>query len=226
MLMPGEFMPMAEQSYLMRELTAWVTDAAMAQAARWRQDGLGVPVSINLSARDLLDSGLPESLERSLDRYSLPPDALILEIKELVLASEPAHAVATAEALVAAGMPLSLDDFGTGYSSLVRLRRLPVSEIKIDASFVNRLGSPGDQVIVRSLVELMRALGIRSVAEGVESSEAAAALADMGCDAAQGWHFSGPLAAGAATEWLAGQRAPRPREAEPGPSAPASRRVR
>lgn len=230
LLLPGEFMPMAEQSYLMRDITAWVVDAALRQAARWRRDGLAVPVSLNLSARDLQDTGLTDTLERGLAQHSLAPDAVILEISERTLASEPARVIATAEALAAVGIPLSLDDFGTGYSSLVRLRRLPVSEIKIDASFVGRLlGSPDDQLIVRSLAQLMSGLGIRSVAEGVESPEAAAVLRDMGCDAAQGWHFCGPLAAGPATGWLAGNRAvsapPRPRESAASQGAPAPRPV-
>ncbi len=219
MLMPGEFLPMAEQSYLMRDLTSWVLGAACAQAGQWRRDGLDVPVSVNLSARDLLDVRLAELVEQSLAAAGLPPGALMLEISERVLTGEPAHAIATVEALARLGVPLSLDDFGTGYSSLVRLRRLPVTEVKVDTSFVGRmLETPDDLLIVRSLVELVRALGIRSVGEGVESAEAAAALRGMGCDSAQGWHFSGPLAAVPATEWLAGHLA----RAAPPTRAPAS----
>jgi EAL domain-containing protein (putative c-di-GMP-specific phosphodiesterase class I) len=176
-------------------------------------------VSVNLSARDLLDARLADTVDRGLARYALPAGALALEISERVLTGEPAHAVATAEALTRLGMPLSLDDFGTGYSSLVRLKRLPVNEVKVDASFISRmLDSPDDELIVRSLLELVRALGIRSVAEGVESAEAAATLRAMGCDMAQGWHFSGPLQASEATEWLAGRRV----TAIPGQRTPAS----
>ncbi len=120
-----------------------------------------------------------------------------------MLTSEPAHAVATAEALAGLGVGLSLDDFGTGYSYLVRLKRLPVSEVKIDSSFVSRiLGSPDDEVVVKSILDLAAALGIRSVAEGVESAEVAEALLTMGCVAAQGWHFARPLNAVSATAWL------------------------
>jgi EAL domain-containing protein (putative c-di-GMP-specific phosphodiesterase class I) len=116
---------------------------------------------------------------------------------------------------------LSLDDFGTGYSSLVRLKRLPVSEVKIDSSFVGRLlHSADDKVIIKSIVDLVRALGIRSVAEGVETADVAAALTGLGCDAAQGWHFSRPLNAVSATAWLAERVAPAPGvPAEPVPSA-------
>jgi EAL domain-containing protein (putative c-di-GMP-specific phosphodiesterase class I) len=129
--------------------------------------------------------------------------------------NEPAYAGETVQALARLGIPLSLDDFGTGYSSLVRLKRLPVEEIKIDASFVQRLaaGSAGrghggdgrvsdDVVIVRSIVDLVRTLGLRSVAEGVEDARTAQLLRDMGCDAAQGWHFGRPMDAKTATDWL------------------------
>ena len=215
---------MVEHSYLMRDLTARVIDMALAQAAQWWQDGACVPVSLNVAARDLLDTGLAETISRGLAKTGLPPDAILLEIDERVLTSEPAHAATAAEGLAALGIALSLDDFGTGYSSLVRLRQLPVSEVKIDSSFIGRmLASADDEVIVRSIVDLVHALGIRSVAEGVESAEVAAALQVMGCDAAQGWYFSRPLSAASATAWLAGRGVPGPRgrAAVPG-SAPAA----
>jgi diguanylate cyclase (GGDEF)-like protein len=205
---PDDFIPLVEQSYLMRELTARVMDLALGQASLWWEAGMRVQVSLNLAARDLLDNGLTDIIERGLARHGLPPGALLLEIDERVLTSEPAHAVATAEALAALGVSLSLDDFGTGYSSLVRLKRLPVSEVKIDSSFVGRLlQSADDMVIVRSIVDLVGALGIRSVAEGVESAEVADELAAMGCAAAQGWYFSRPLNAVSATAWLTERKA-------------------
>jgi EAL domain-containing protein (putative c-di-GMP-specific phosphodiesterase class I) len=140
---------------------------------------------------------------RHLARHNLPPHVLLLEIDERVLTSEPAHAVSTAEALADVGVGVGLDDFGTGYSSLVRLKRLPVDEVKIDSSFVGRvLKSGDDRVVVKSIVELAAALGIRSVAEGVESAEVAAALLGMGCVAAQGWYFAKPMNAVSATAWL------------------------
>ncbi len=203
-LMPGDFIPQVQQSYLMREVTAFVIDGALAQAAQWHRCGMSVPVSLNVSGRDLLDSGLADMVAEGLARHRLPPEVLLLEIDERVLTSEPAHAVATAEALAEVGVALSLDDFGTGYSSLVRLKRLPVTEVKIDSSFVSRLlESPDDEVVVKSIVDLAAALGIRSVAEGVESAELATALLAMGCVAAQGWHFCRPLNAASATAWLA-----------------------
>jgi EAL domain-containing protein (putative c-di-GMP-specific phosphodiesterase class I) len=178
-------------------------DRALAQASQWRHEGLPIQVSLNVAGRDLLDASLAETIGRGLERYELPPEALLLEINERALTSEPAYAASAVEALSALGVSLSLDDFGTGYSSLVRLKRLPVSEVKIDSSFISRLlESADDEVIVQSIVDLVRALDIDSVAEGVESAQVAAALRVMGCKAAQGWHFSKPLNAASATAWL------------------------
>jgi diguanylate cyclase (GGDEF)-like protein len=203
MLRPRDFIPVVQQSYLMREVTAFVIETAVAQAAIWRQAGLDLQMSLNVSGRDLLDTGLAEVVEQCLHRHQIPPEVLLLEIDERVLTSEPAHAVATAEALASIGVGLSLDDFGTGYSSLLRLKRLPFSEIKVDSSFVGRLlESPDDEVVVKSILDLASALGIRSVAEGVESAEVASTLLAMGCVAAQGWHYARPMNAVSATAWL------------------------
>jgi diguanylate cyclase (GGDEF)-like protein len=204
MLPPGDFIPVVQQSYLMREVTAFVIDAALTEAVRWRSAGVGVPVSLNVSGRDLLGNALVDLVQQGLARHSLPADALLLEIDERVLTSEPGASAAAAEALAGLGVGLSLDDFGTGFSSLVRLRRLPVKEIKIDSSFVGRLlESRDDEVVVKTIVDLAAALGIRSVAEGVESAEVAAALVAMGCDAGQGWYFGKPMNAASAAAWLA-----------------------
>ena len=231
LMAPEEFIPLVEQSYLMRDLTFHVVDRTLAQAAVWRQEGLPVQVSLNVAARDLLDAGLAETIGRGLERYDLPPGTLLLEINERVLTSEPAHAITVGAALTALGVALSLDDFGTGSSSLVRLKRLPVSEVKIHSSFIARLrDSADDEAIVQSIVDLVRALGIDSVAEGVESEQIATALRAMGCKAAQGWYFSKPLTAASATAWLAehgvaGQR-PGPLRSGPGViGRPASRPV-
>ncbi|MGN9839062.1 putative bifunctional diguanylate cyclase/phosphodiesterase [Nonomuraea sp. H19] len=200
---PSEFVPLAEQSYLMRQLTAFVIDTALEQTARWWHTGLEVPISVNISARDLLDSALPERLEAGLTRYGLPPTAIQLEVTERILTGEQAYTQETIKALSTLGVPLALDDFGTGYSSLIRLQRLAVSEVKIDASFVHRIAeSQDDDRIVRSIVDLVRSLGLRSVAEGVESDEVALRLAEMGCDVGQGWLFGHPMPAADATVWL------------------------
>ncbi|MEU8802083.1 bifunctional diguanylate cyclase/phosphodiesterase [Spirillospora sp. NPDC048819] len=202
-LEPDAFLPIAEQTYLMRSITHHVVEAALTQAAAWWREDLTVQVAVNASGRDLLDTGLTETIEEGLLARGLPAAALQLEITERILMNEPAYASDTVSALADLGIPLSLDDFGTGYSSLVRLKRLPVEEIKIDASFVGRLtDSADDAVIVRSIVDLVRTLGLRSVAEGVEDPATAQTLREMGCDAAQGWHFGRPMDADTATNWL------------------------
>lgn len=213
LLEPEAFLSVAEQTYLMRSITHHVVEAALAQTAAWWRENLAVQVAVNASGRDLLDTGLTEIIEEGLLARGLPTAALQLEITERILMNEPAYASDTVAALAELGIPLSLDDFGTGYSSLVRLKRLPVEEIKIDASFVRRLTeSSDDAVIVRSIVDLVRTLGLRSVAEGVEDPQTAGALREMGCDAAQGWHFGRPMDAETATEWLRRHmdRAPEP----------------
>ncbi|MEV4366342.1 EAL domain-containing protein [Nonomuraea sp. NPDC049637] len=203
---PSDFVPLAEQTYLMRQLTEYVIEAALEQAARWWHTGLQVQISVNISARDLLDAALPEQLEVGLTRYGLPPAAIQLEVTERILTGDQAYTQETIKALAALGVPLSLDDFGTGYSSLIRLQRLAVSEVKIDASFVRRIAeSDDDDRIVRSIVDLVRSLGLRSVAEGVESDDVALRLAEMGCDLGQGWLFCQPMPAAEATAWLRGR---------------------
>ncbi|MCA2222994.1 putative bifunctional diguanylate cyclase/phosphodiesterase [Nonomuraea aurantiaca] len=200
---PSEFIPLAEQSYLMRQLTEYVIDAALEQAARWWHSGLRVQVSVNISARDLLDSALPEQLEAGLAKLRLPPSAIQLEVTERILMGDQAYTHETIKALAVLGVPLSLDDFGTGYSSLIRLQRLAVSEVKIDASFVRRIAeSDDDYRIVRSIVDLVRSLGLSSVAEGVESDDVAIRLTEMGCEMGQGWLFQKPMPPAEATVWL------------------------
>jgi EAL domain-containing protein (putative c-di-GMP-specific phosphodiesterase class I) len=200
---PNDFIPLAEQSYLMRQLTEHVIEGALEQAASWWHTGLRVQISVNVSARDLLDAALPDQLESGLARYRLPPEAIQLEVTERVLMGDQAYTGETIKALAALGVPLALDDFGTGYSSLIRLQRLKVSEVKIDASFVRRIAeSPDDERIVRSIVDLVRSLGLRSVAEGVESEEVATRLREMGCHMGQGWLFGHPMPAADATLWL------------------------
>ncbi|GIH70634.1 GGDEF-domain containing protein [Sphaerimonospora thailandensis] len=200
---PGDFIPLAEQSYLMREITRYVIQRALEQADRWWRDGIEVPISVNVSARDLLDSSLPEQLEAGLSEFGLPPAVIRLEVTERILMTDQAYTADAVRTLAKLGVQLALDDFGTGYSSLVRLQRLPVSEVKIDASFIRRVGeSADDERIVQSIIDLVRSLGLHSVAEGVESSEVAAQLHEMGCHAGQGWWLAKPMPPEEATVWL------------------------
>ncbi len=200
---PADFIPLAEQSYLMREITRNVIERALEQADRWWREGIEVPISVNVSARDLLDSSLPEQLEAGLGEYGLPAAAIQLEVTERILMTDQAYTADTVRTLAGLGIQLALDDFGTGYSSLVRLQRLPVAEVKIDASFIRRVEeSADDERIVQSIIDLVRSLGLRSVAEGVESAEVAARLHKMGCHAGQGWWLAKPLPPEEATVWL------------------------
>jgi diguanylate cyclase (GGDEF)-like protein len=203
LVLPDEFVPLAEHSGLMHRLTAYVVHTALEQAAQWWSVGLEIPVAVNVSARDLHATTLVETVDRGLARYGLPASAIRLELTERVLMAEPTRVADTLAALERLGVQLSLDDFGTGYSSLVLLQRLPVSEIKIDRSFVNRLtSSPDDTKIVRSIVDLAHALGIEAVAEGVEAEDDWDLLQTIGCDSAQGWYVSRPMAPDRATDWL------------------------
>ena len=210
LIYPDEFVPLAEQSGLMRLLTQWVVTAALGQAATWLRQGLSVHIAVNISVRDLHDVDFAGFLQGRLLEYGVPARLLQLEITEGVLMSDPTRAAATLRSLAGLGLELSLDDFGTGYSSLVHLKRLPVREIKIDRSFVMRMDvNEEDAAIVRSIIDLGAALGLRVVAEGVETLDAWNRLAELGCDAAQGWYLGKPMPAAQVTELL--ERAARAR---------------
>ncbi|WP_129842631.1 bifunctional diguanylate cyclase/phosphodiesterase [Streptomyces sp. RFCAC02] len=200
---PDEFITIAEASGLMPRLTEYVLDTALCQAARWRSAGLTVPVAVNVSPRDVNTPGFAGAVAARLAHHGVPPAALQLEITEHAMLEDPEQAADTLAGLTGHGVRVSLDDFGTGYSSLVHLRRLPVSELKIDRSFVARLTSdPEDAEIVRHTLELAHALGLVVVAEGVEDDGTWERLRDLGCDAVQGWLVAAAMPADEATAWL------------------------
>ncbi|MFC4562894.1 putative bifunctional diguanylate cyclase/phosphodiesterase [Nocardiopsis mangrovi] len=202
-LPPEEFVPMVEQSYLMRSFTHEVLEQTLPRIAAWGAEGFDVPVSVNLSARELLDPTLPDIVAAGLRRHGVRPDRLRLEISERVMVAEADAVTPTILALADLGVSLSLDDFGTGYFTLARLKGLPVEEIKIDESFVRRsVADPDGRVIVESAVDLVGTLGMHAVAEGVETEAVAAAMRAMGCYAAQGRFFAPPLEAGDVSAWL------------------------
>ena len=207
MVPPDDFIPLAEQTALMRHITQFVVDEALAQLALWWRDGLRVQVAVNVCARDLYDRDFSDFLRERLDHYGVPPRALMVEVTESVLMADPARAASTLLSLAAVGVGVSLDDFGTGYSSLVHLKRLPVSEVKIDRSFIMRMDvNEDDAAIVRSIIDLASVLGLRVVAEGVETRESWDRLAVYGCDAAQGWFLSKAQPAADITDWLRSYR--------------------
>ena len=204
MIPPAEFVPLAEQTGNIGALTHWVLRRAIADCANWNRSGQALAVSVNLSALDLYDSDLPERIGRWLDERGLPPSRLVLEITESAVMKDAAHAVRTLEMLKSRGVVLAIDDFGTGYSSLGHLKRLRVDQLKIDRSFVARLGdeSTQDGFIVRSAIELGHNMGLTVVAEGVEDETSWRLLKELGCDLAQGYFISRPLPGDRLLEWL------------------------
>lgn len=200
---PDEFIAIAESSGLMPHLTEYVLETALGQVAKWRAQGLFVPVAVNVSPRDVHTPGFAGSVAARLARHGVPAGALQLEITEHVLLEDPQRAADTLNALTGHGVKMSLDDFGTGYSSLVHLRRLPVSELKIDRSFVARLAvDTEDAEIVRCTVDLAHSLGLLVVAEGVEDDETWERLRDLRCDAVQGWLVAAAMPPEETTAWL------------------------
>ena len=201
---PDEFIPLAERSGLIAPLTAWVLDAALRQLAVWRSRGWQLSLAVNVTVKDLCCDQLVDRVVAGLARHGVPASLLQLEVTEGSLFDDSPRARQTLRRLQALGVTLSLDDFGTGWSSLVQLRSLPVSEIKVDRSFVARMDTdPRDLAIVSSVIDLARGLGMRVVAEGVEDEATWRRLSDMGCDSAQGWWLSRALPADELDEWLA-----------------------
>ena len=202
LLAPQEFVPLAERSGLIRDLTRYVLQDALRQNGAWRSQGLDVCVAVNVSARDLIDPCFVVEIHNLLRRFSVPPDALELEITESALMADPERAITILNELRLLGVKLAIDDFGTGYSSLAYLQRLPVTGVRIDKSFVTGLRrDDADFVIVRSTIEVARVLGLRTVAEGVESEALWKTLAGLGCDAAQGHWVAHPIV-GDQIPWL------------------------
>ncbi|TMD85471.1 MAG: EAL domain-containing protein [Chloroflexi bacterium] len=201
LLPPDDFIPSAEQTDLIKPLTAWVLNEALGQVHAWSKAGIDIGVSVNLSARNLLDAELPDTVAELLRTWQVPHEKLSLEITErTIIATEGEE---TLQRLHATGVQISVDDFGTGYSSLTYLKRLPVREIKIDKSFVQDMATNWDgAAIVRSTIDLGHNLGLQVVAEGVEDEKAAELLREYGCDYIQGFHISRPAAAGPLGPWL------------------------
>jgi len=203
-LTPDEFIPLAEHTGLIVPLTSYVLEHALRQVGAWRADGLDVGVALNLSARTLVERDLPDQIEARCARWSVPTNRLVLEITESMVVADPARALPVLARMHELGVEISVDDFGTGYSSMEYLKRLPVREIKIDRSFVMPMATDArDAAIVRCTIDLARSLGLRVVAEGVETPDIRAQLVAMGCDQGQGFSFSRALPAAQFTTWLA-----------------------
>jgi diguanylate cyclase (GGDEF)-like protein len=202
-LAPADFIPMVEKTVLLQPLTHWALNDVLRAWRRWSDDGIRIPVAVNVSPRTLLDQDLPEVVGNLLDRWGVPAKFLRLELTENFLVADSGRSDAVLNGLSRVGVGLSIDDFGTGFSSLSYLKRLPIEEIKIDRSFVSHmLERVQDFTIVRATVELGRNLGLRVVAEGVQDRDTFDRLGDFGCDEAQGFYISKPLEPEAFRRWL------------------------
>jgi len=203
LIMPDEFVPMAEHTGLITPLTKQVLNIALQQVAHWRAQGQRLSIAVNLSARSFLDSQLLDDIPELLAAWRVDPALLELEITESMIVGDPERARAVLERLNELGITLAIDDFGTGYSSLAYLKQLPVDEIKIDKSFVLQMGgNSSDETIVRSIIDLAHNLDLRAVAEGVEDQGIMNRLTELGCDVAQGYHISRPLPAERFEAWM------------------------
>ncbi|MEO8313539.1 MAG: phosphodiesterase [Pseudomonadota bacterium] len=193
---PAEFIPIAERTGASATLTHWVLRSALKQLAQWHRDGYPLEVAVNLSAADILDTSLLQHILEALREVKIPAGSLTLEITESVLMHEPEAARRNMELLRVAGVRFSIDDFGTGYSSLSQLRELAADELKIDQSFVRSTMRGSEHVaVLRAIIDLAHGLGLRTVAEGVETEEQWRLLAELGCSYAQGYLISKPAPA-------------------------------
>jgi EAL domain-containing protein (putative c-di-GMP-specific phosphodiesterase class I) len=204
-VLPEEFISIAEQSGMVHTLTRWAIAGALEELKRWRRCDPELRVSVNVSARNLIDVSLVGDVSRILGDAGLPGDALTLEITESTVMAEPQRSVAVLNRLRELGVRFAIDDFGTGYSSLSYVRRLPVDELKIDKSFVRDMAiDPHLASIVRSTIDLARNLGLMVIAEGCEDVGTLGLLEDLGCDVVQGYYFAPPTQSGEVERLLIG----------------------
>ncbi len=191
---PDEFIPLAERTGLIDDLTVWVMRKSLEQCSTWKHAGFTTSMAVNLSSVCLLNPDFPDIMIGLLSSYNFPPRSLIMEITETSIIADPDRALGILNRINQLGVRLSIDDFGTGYSSLAYLKKLPVSELKIDKSFVTEMNvNPSDHTIVNATIQLGHNLGLKVVAEGVESQDIFNRLKTMGCDYQQGYFISRPL---------------------------------
>jgi diguanylate cyclase (GGDEF)-like protein len=200
---PDQFIPLAEQTGLIEPLSRWVVEEALRQCRAWQDAGIDLPVSVNLSMRNLHDPHLPALLSELLAASQIGPEYLQLELTESAIMADPIRARGVLGELRALGLQVAVDDFGTGHASLAYLKQLPLDALKIDKSFVKDLAvNASDRAIVRSTIELGHELGLVVIAEGVENLASWDVLASLGCDFAQGYYLSRPLPTIEFQSWL------------------------
>jgi len=206
-VMPGDFIPVAEETGLIVPLSNWLLELACGQMACWQRtypQAQDLTVSVNLSALQLHSTGLLEQVDRLLRKTGLPPSSLVLELTESMLIDNIDDTIAVLNGLRQRGIALSIDDFGTGYSSLSYLYRFPITSLKIDRSFVSQMAtSPSHEKIVHTIINLGRQLGFRAIAEGIETSHQVSTLKRLNCDYGQGYWFGKPQPAADVEGWLA-----------------------
>jgi EAL domain-containing protein (putative c-di-GMP-specific phosphodiesterase class I) len=200
---PEEFIPLAEHSGLIHPLTRWIIETATRQCAKWHGNDLKIGIAINLSARNLEDSGILDAMRTALRTSGLDPSFLSVELTESAVMADPGHAMEMLNKIHGMGVRIAVDDFGTGYSSLAYLKKLPVNEIKIDKSFVIDMGQDSsDEVIVHSTIDLGHNMGLQVTAEGVENEAIMEKLIILGCNMAQGYYMCEPCNAENLTKWF------------------------
>ena len=214
-LTPAEFIGLAEQTELIGAITEWVLREALTQCESWRQQGQGMRMAVNISARNMHDVRFPELVAGLVHETGVDPSAVELEITENTIGLDRSTTQTVLTRLRDKGLSISIDDFGTGYSSMAQLRELPVDRLKIDRSFVTHMARrERDALIVRAIVQLGQALGMETVAEGVEDTGVAEMLSGLGCNTAQGWLYGKAMAPEALARLL---RAPAPATGGLGP---------
>lgn len=202
-LSPEQFIPLAERYGLIPTITRWVLNAVLRQCGHWQAQGLLVPIAVNLSGLDLQESDLPDYLAQLLQAWEIPAQFIELEITETAAIGDHQGSLEILKRLSALGVAVAIDDFGIGYSSLHRLKHLPINTIKIDKSFVMEQGRGAHDILfVDTITRLGHQLGMKVVAEGVDSHDSWQRLLATGCDMAQGYHISRPLTGDAVTDWL------------------------
>jgi EAL domain-containing protein (putative c-di-GMP-specific phosphodiesterase class I) len=200
---PAEFVPFAERTGYIGHITQWMLEQALTQLNAWKNSHPDLSIAINITMHDLRDPRFPERIERLLDQYKVAPHLLKFELTESGIMDDPANTIPLLQKLVDVGIELSIDDFGTGYSSLAYLQRLPVSELKIDRSFVIDIDRhPATQKLVASIIAMSKSLNLSVIAEGIENQFERDTLKELGCECMQGYFLSKPMHGEQLEEWL------------------------